>query len=160
MMSKKEIERWLETLPDDADVAIDDGGLMLVEINAEGSQGDAYIEVGGIPDDWDEEESPDDSISSGSVPVREEAVSDTKRVSGAVSDDAKSHLAIRSDLNRAIYAAVRDYRCSNMVDEDGNGYPLVDLLSNDPPADIGTGEMEMISLVDEIEEAVHKTSVQ
>tara|TARA_B100000929_G_scaffold33562_5_gene24325 strand:- start:848 stop:1018 length:171 start_codon:yes stop_codon:yes gene_type:complete len=49
MMSKKEIERWLSTLPDDADVAIDEGGLCLVEVNDDGSEGDAYLEVGMTP---------------------------------------------------------------------------------------------------------------
>ena len=51
MMSKKEIERWIGTLPDDANVGIDEGGLNLVEVNADGSQGEAYLEVGGIPDE-------------------------------------------------------------------------------------------------------------
>jgi hypothetical protein len=39
-----ELIRWARTLPDDADVAIDDGGLSLVEVD-----GDAYLEVGGLP---------------------------------------------------------------------------------------------------------------
>lgn len=51
MMSKKEIERWLATLPDDANVAIDEGGLCLVEVNDDGSESDAYIEVGLTPDE-------------------------------------------------------------------------------------------------------------
>jgi len=157
MMSKKEIERWLSTLPEDADVAIDEGGLSLVEINANGSQGHAYMEVGGIPDEGDEEEEgPDDGSPADNNPEGDGDVSETGRISGAVSDDAKRHLMIRSDLNRAIYAAVRDYRCGNMIDEDGRGYPLVDLLSNPPPEDIGTGEMEMVTLTDEIEDAVRK----
>ena len=41
-----ELIRWLRTLPDDADVAIDEGGLTLVEV-----EGDAYMEVGGLPND-------------------------------------------------------------------------------------------------------------
>lgn len=49
MMSKKEIERWLSTLPDDANVAIDEGGLSLVEVEADGSEGEAYLEVGLTP---------------------------------------------------------------------------------------------------------------
>jgi len=73
---------------------------------------------------------------------------------GAVSEDAIAHLAIRSQTNRAIYKAVRGYFMANMRDEDGYGYPLVDLMSNPAPSDIGTGEMEMIALVDEIEAAV------
>ena len=75
---------------------------------------------------------------------------------GAVSKDAIAHLAIRSPLNRAIYGAVRSYTMSNMCDADDpcSPYPLVDLMSNPAPADIGSGEMEMVALVDEIEAAV------
>lgn len=78
---------------------------------------------------------------------------------GAVSEDAIKHLAIRSQLNRAIYKAVRGYRMLNMHDADDPhlAYPLVDLMSNPAPADIGTGEMEMISLVDEIEAALRSS---
>ena len=78
---------------------------------------------------------------------------------GAISDDAVSHLRIRSQLNRAIYSAVRNYEMGNMsqVDDRHSGYPLVDLMSNPAPADIGTGEMEMVALVDEIEAAIRAT---
>ena len=41
-----------------------------------------------------------------------------------------------------------------MTDDDGYPYPLVDLMSNPAPADIGTGEMEMVALADDIEEAL------
>lgn len=56
MMRKKEIERWLSTLPDNADVAVDEGGLNLVEVKGDGEVGEAYLEVGGVPldDDGDE----------------------------------------------------------------------------------------------------------
>jgi hypothetical protein len=53
MMSKAEIQAWLETLPDDAEIAIDDGGITLVVLGHR-----AYCEVGGIPDDEGEEETP------------------------------------------------------------------------------------------------------
>lgn len=78
---------------------------------------------------------------------------------GAVGDDAVRHLAIRSQLNRAIYQAVRSYRMGNMCQEDDHlaAYPLVDLMSNPAPASIATGEMEMIGLVDEIEMAVRRS---
>ena len=46
VMSVKDVREWLSTLPDDANVAIDHGGLALVEVD-----GEAYIEVGGIPQD-------------------------------------------------------------------------------------------------------------
>jgi len=45
MMSVKEVKRWLNTLEDDDDVAIDDGGLALVCCQ----DPDAYLEVGGEP---------------------------------------------------------------------------------------------------------------
>lgn len=69
-------------------------------------------------------------------------------------DEAKAHLQIRSPINRAIYAALYDYRMTNMVDEFGDGYPLLDLMSNPAPADVSTGGMQMIALADEIETAV------
>lgn len=49
MMSKKEIERWLSTLPDDADIAIDEGGLAIVMVDKEGEETDIYLEIGMTP---------------------------------------------------------------------------------------------------------------
>jgi hypothetical protein len=46
MLPVHEVKRWLETLEADGYVAIDDGGLTLVQID-----GEAWLEVGGIPDD-------------------------------------------------------------------------------------------------------------
>ena len=54
-MDVNELIRWLRTLPDNADVAIDEGGLTLVEVG-----GDAYMEVGGIPRDDDEDDDEDE----------------------------------------------------------------------------------------------------
>lgn len=79
---------------------------------------------------------------------------DQDRAVVATSDEANAHLAIRSPLNRGIFKALREYRMGNMADEDGYPYPLVDCLSNPAPADIGTGEMEMVAIADEIEAAV------
>ncbi|MFC5862068.1 hypothetical protein ACFPT7_07170 [Acidicapsa dinghuensis] len=39
-----ELRRWIESLPEASEVAIDEGGLTLIEIG-----GDAYLEVGGVP---------------------------------------------------------------------------------------------------------------
>lgn len=75
----------------------------------------------------------------------------------AIGEEARRHLEIRDRLNRAIYAVLHDYRMSNMVDDEGYGYPLLDLMSNPTPADIGTGEMEMVTLADDIAAAVDKT---
>jgi hypothetical protein len=44
MMSKSEIREWLDTLPEDAEVGVDKGGLCL---QARGSE--AYLEIGGLP---------------------------------------------------------------------------------------------------------------
>ena len=49
-VSKQELTAWLDTLPNGAAVAIDDGGLMLVEVGS-----DSYLEVGGIPLDDESE---------------------------------------------------------------------------------------------------------
>jgi len=75
---------------------------------------------------------------------------------GATSEDAIRHLAIRDQLNRTIYKAVRGYSMGNMCQADDPSwpYPLVDLMSNPAPADISSGEMEMVALVDEIAHAV------
>ena len=45
MMRVKEVRKWLDTLADDFEVAIDDGGLMLVLAD----NPDVYLEVGGVP---------------------------------------------------------------------------------------------------------------
>lgn len=41
-----ELERWLSRLSSDAEVAIDEGGLILSEVGS-----GAYIEIGGEPND-------------------------------------------------------------------------------------------------------------
>ncbi len=51
MMSKKQLERWLKTLPKDSDIAIDDGGLQLIEIDTDGEETGDYLEIGGKPED-------------------------------------------------------------------------------------------------------------
>jgi hypothetical protein len=48
-----------------------------------------------------------------------------------------------------IATVLRDYRLSNMRDDIGGAYPLVDLMSNDGHS-IATGEEEMVWLADEI----------
>jgi len=53
-MSVRELKRWINTLDEDNAVAVDDGGLTLVELDENGETG-AYHEVGGIPlEDEDE----------------------------------------------------------------------------------------------------------
>ncbi len=46
MVSKKELQNWLETLPSDAMVGVDEGGLIL-----EVQDSEAYYEVGGMPEE-------------------------------------------------------------------------------------------------------------
>lgn len=54
-MNKSELIEWLNTLDDDDDVGISDGGLSLVVVGDEG----CYLEVGGVPLDGDEDEDED-----------------------------------------------------------------------------------------------------
>lgn len=54
-----------------------------------------------------------------------------------------------------IYAVLRDHMVTNMMGADGNvGFPLVDLVSNEPPATIATGEEQLGILADAIAEAL------
>lgn len=58
MISVTELKEWLETLDPNSDVAIDDGGLNLENHNSStGPDGEAYIEIGGIPLPEDETKS-------------------------------------------------------------------------------------------------------
>jgi len=45
MISKSELQRWLDTLPADVGISVDEGGLTLL------SEDGDYIEVGGEPDE-------------------------------------------------------------------------------------------------------------
>lgn len=49
MIDAKELIRWASTLSPGAVVAINDGGLTLVELDADNNETGAYLEVGGIP---------------------------------------------------------------------------------------------------------------
>ncbi len=49
MTNPKEIIRWIKALPSSSSVAVDDGGLTLVEVDKNGKQTDAYLEIGGVP---------------------------------------------------------------------------------------------------------------
>lgn len=48
MLPKKEILKWLKTLPNDAGVFVDEGGLTLK------TKDGAYLEVGGEPEEEEE----------------------------------------------------------------------------------------------------------
>jgi hypothetical protein len=49
MIAVKELKRWLETLPENGHVAVEDGGLDLVEVGQDGKPTEAMLAVGGIP---------------------------------------------------------------------------------------------------------------
>lgn len=51
MMDVEEVKRWLATLEDGNNVAIDDSGLALVELSPLGTATGAYLEIGGTPSD-------------------------------------------------------------------------------------------------------------
>ena len=53
MMTKKEVEVWLSTLPDDANVAIGEDGLSLVCVDDNFNESDEYLEVGMTPYEQD-----------------------------------------------------------------------------------------------------------
>ena len=46
-MTVREIREWLDALPPDDLVAVDEGGLILQTLNAR-----AYCEVGGLPEEY------------------------------------------------------------------------------------------------------------
>ena len=48
--TKQELLEWVESLNEESTVAIDDGGLTLVEIDDRGLETGAYFEIGGVLD--------------------------------------------------------------------------------------------------------------
>ncbi len=50
MTQASELKAWLATIHDDHGVAVDDGGLTLVELDPNHQPTGAYLEVGGIPE--------------------------------------------------------------------------------------------------------------
>ena len=59
MVNKAELLAWVETLDDDSCIGIDEGGLCLREVLPDNSMGEAYCEIGGIPEDVEGEEGGD-----------------------------------------------------------------------------------------------------
>lgn len=51
MMKVSELKKWLQSLPDDAVVGIDEGGLSL-----ETEDGENWLEIGGLVEDDEDEE--------------------------------------------------------------------------------------------------------
>lgn len=50
MTTIQEIARWIATLHPENNIATDDGGNCLVELDADGKETGVYYEVGGIPE--------------------------------------------------------------------------------------------------------------
>ena len=51
-MSVSDVLRWLKTLDPDDEVAVDEGGLELISMK----DPHVYLEVGGVPEDEDDED--------------------------------------------------------------------------------------------------------
>lgn len=49
MINVWDFRQWVATLDNHNNVAVDDGGLNIVELDREGKETGAYYEVGGIP---------------------------------------------------------------------------------------------------------------
>ena len=49
-MSLQEVKEWINTLDNHNYVAIDDGGLAIIELTPDGEETGAYCEIGGTPD--------------------------------------------------------------------------------------------------------------
>lgn len=58
-MSVAEVSRWLATLEPGSSVAVSEDGNTLVELDADGDETAAYLEIGGIPDDDDDDPTAD-----------------------------------------------------------------------------------------------------
>jgi hypothetical protein len=51
MIGKAELLRWVKTLDDESCIGIDEGGLCLWEVGPDDKVTEAYIEIGGIPEE-------------------------------------------------------------------------------------------------------------
>jgi hypothetical protein len=50
MVGKAELLAWVNSLSDDSCIGVDEGGLTLREVLPDDTLGEAYIELGGIPE--------------------------------------------------------------------------------------------------------------
>ena len=50
MMAKSELLDWLGTIPEDSYIAVDDGGLTLIEISSQNEVTGTWLEIGGVPE--------------------------------------------------------------------------------------------------------------
>lgn len=51
MTSTKDLIDWLQSLPPESSVGVDEGGLTLVVLDENDKVGEAYYEVGGVPEE-------------------------------------------------------------------------------------------------------------
>lgn len=49
MIDKLELRAWLDRLGEGSQVGVDEGGLTLVEVDANGNETGEYLEIGGTP---------------------------------------------------------------------------------------------------------------
>lgn len=49
MMRASEVKKWLAGIPDGHNIAVDDGGLTIVEVGTNNEETGAYLEIGGTP---------------------------------------------------------------------------------------------------------------
>jgi hypothetical protein len=80
-------------------------------------------------------------------------MADNMRVAESVRERHAQAGLGRGVLWLAVYDAIREYRLSNMIDDDQNAYPLVDLMTADNRT-IADGEEQMVGLADDVIEAV------
>lgn len=64
-------------------------------------------------------------------------------------DEAEVYRKARGPEWNKVFDTLHEYRLANIVDEDGYGYPLVDLMTRDGVS-ISDGEMELVAITDEI----------
>lgn len=70
-------------------------------------------------------------------------------------ESIEKYKASRPKRWATIADVLRKHRMSNMEDEDGGAFPLVDLMTRDGHT-IGDGEWQMIVLADEIDMALDR----
>ena len=70
-------------------------------------------------------------------------------------ESIEKYKASRSKRWAAIADVLRQHRMTNMEDDDGEAYPLVDLMTNSGRT-IADGEWQMIVLADEIDMALDR----
>ncbi len=58
----------------------------------------------------------------------------------------------RKGTTAKLHQLLKDYRCTQSLDEEGFGLPLTDVLTPLIDADVSSGELEMLSLAEYLED--------